>query len=242
MRNAEGVDKLLVSWQSPISNRNYFVGVLEKEHGVYKFRYIEDLVKEAEKEGFTLFIGLKDLNKVYKSNKLFSVFERRLPNRNRNIFKKLIQEYQLEDSEDVDWEYLRITKGRLATDTLSFLEPIKICQDTLCYQGEVAGWTFTKDNNREFSKGDQFLLRMEPNNEKDFEAVEIIDLKNNFERVGYISRPFNKVFFHLLKIGYKIKAKVSSVEEESKRPTISIREKINPEHIKDSFQDYLNLK
>lgn len=233
------VNKLLVSWKSPISKSNYFVGVLEKEKGIYRFKYNKNIVEEAKKEGFTLFIGLNDLNKIYESSKLFSVFERRLPNKNRNIFKKVVQEYQLENSDDLNWDYLRITKGRLATDSLSFLEPIIIFNDSIHYEGEIAGWSFTKDNNRLFSIGDSLELHIDLANEKDSKAVEVLDPENHFVRVGFIAKPFNEVFFHLLNIGYKIEARVVSLDEDSKRPTLKINTKIKSEDIKGCRCEFL---
>ncbi|WP_462410397.1 hypothetical protein [Neobacillus sp. Marseille-QA0830] len=169
------VNKLLVSWQSPVSKRNYFVGILKKDNEGYMFKYNNNFVEDAKKEGFTPFIGLNDLNKIYRSIKLFSVFERRLPSKNRNIFKMVVREHQLDNSNDVDWEYLRITKGQLATDSLSFLEPIIICGNKIHYKGEVAGsgWTFTMQNNRMFSMGDPLALRIEPTNIDDTKAVEV---------------------------------------------------------------------
>ncbi|QHA93116.1 HIRAN domain-containing protein [Bacillus sp. N1-1] len=224
-------EKLLVSWKGPKTKQNFFVGLLSKNQTLnglnYKFIYIHEVVLQAEKEGFVPFVGLKDINKEYNSDKLFSVFERRLPNQSRNIFKKFIDDYQLQSSNAVTWEYLKITKGRTATDTLSFLEPVYIEGDKLSYNGEVAGWSFTKNNNVCLKVNDKLNLRYHKENEKDDKAVEIVDPVNNNERVGYIQKPFNKVFFSLMEKGYNLSGYVESMDSIDRRPTIAVEEKIS---------------
>lgn len=222
----KGNEKLLVSWKGPKSKKNFFVGLLSKNHNPsglnYKFIYIHEVVSHAKEEGFKPFVGLKDLHKEYCSDKLFSVFERRLPSQRRNIFKKFIEDYQLQNSNAVTWEYLKITKGRTATDNLSFLEPVYIEGGRLTYNGEIAGWSFTKSNNINLKVNDQVILRNDEKNTKDNKAVEIIDPKNGNERVGYIQKPFNKVFYRLLKKGYFLSGCIESIDSNDGRPTIAV--------------------
>lgn len=236
-------EKLLVSWKGPKSKENFFVGLLSKIHtpsGLnYKFIYIHDVVLQAKQEGFMPFVGLKDLSKEYCSEKLFSVFERRLPNQNRNIFKKFIEDYQLQKSTSVTWEYLKITKGRTATDNLSFLEPVYIDGGKLSYNGAIAGWSFTKSHNMNLKVNDQLILRNDEKNTNDNKAVEIIDPLNKNERVGYIQKPFNKVFFTLLKKGFSLSGYIKSIDSIDGRPTITVEERISMQAIDAKELNYL---
>lgn len=236
-------EKLLVSWKGPESKQNYFVGLLSKNNDSnglnYKFVYNQEIVSQAQKDGFKPFVGFKDLDKEYSSNKLFSIFERRLPNQSRNVFKKFINDYSLETSDVVTWEYLKITKGRTATDNLSFLEPVYIIGDNLIYTGEVAGWSFTRQNNHDLKVNDQLVLQVEENNREDNTAVEIINPENANTRVGYIQKPFNKVFFSLLKKGYSFNCYIKSIDSIENRPTISVEKEVSVEDIKDRELDYL---
>ncbi|WP_052144690.1 HIRAN domain-containing protein [Halalkalibacter okhensis] len=224
-------EKLLVSWKGPKSQKNYFVGLLSKNinsKGLnYKFIYNIDVVLQAKEEGFMPFVGLKDLNKEYCGDKLFSVFERRLPSQSRNIFKKFINDYHLHNSNALTWEYLKITKGRTATDNLSFLEPVYIENGKLTYNGEIAGWSFTKNSNIHLKVNNQVILRNEETNTIDNEAVEIIDSENGNVRVGYIQKPFNKVFYSLLKRGYFLSGYIESIDSYDRRPTVSVEERIS---------------
>ncbi|WP_212934550.1 HIRAN domain-containing protein [Bacillus hominis] len=239
----KGNEKLLVSWKGPKSKKNFFVGLLSKNHisnGLnYKFIYIHEVVLQAKEEGFIPFVGLKDLDREYNSDKLFSVFERRLPNQSRNIFKKFIDDYQLQTSDAVTWEYLKLTKGRTATDNLSFLEPVYIEKDELSYNGEIAGWSFTKNNNINLKVNDQLILRKDEQNKNDTQAVEIVDPGNENERVGYIQKPFNKVFFNLLKKGYVLSGYIESMNLNDSRPTITIETKISMVDIDSNELKYL---
>lgn len=220
-------EKLLVSWKGPSSKQNYFVGLLSKKYSqgklYYNFRYNEEIVSQANIEGFVPFIGLNDLKKEYTSDKLFSVFERRLPNQNRNIFKKIIKTYNLQNSEAVTWEYLKITKGRVATDNLSFLEPVYIHNDKLTYKGEIAGWSYTKEYNN-IKINSKVMLRNDELNPKDNEAVEVVDSQNGNVRVGYIQKPFNKIFYRILKKNHYLTGRIDSIHPFDGRPTIVIDE------------------
>ncbi|SFX69659.1 hypothetical protein SAMN04487921_10944 [Bacillus altitudinis] len=239
----KGNEKLLVSWKGPKSKENYFVGLISKNHSPdglnYKFIYIHEVVLQAKEEGFIPFVGLKDINKEYISDKLFSVFERRLPNQSRNIFKKTIDDYQLQKSDSVTWEYLKITKGRTATDNLSFLEPVYFEDNKLSYNGEIAAWSFTQKNNIDLKVNDQLILRIDERNEKDIQAVEIVDPNNKNGRVGFIQKPFNKVFFNLLKKGYVLSGYVKSLDINDSRPTLTLETKVSKEDIDYNELEYL---
>ncbi len=218
--------KLLVSWKGPKSKQNYFVGYLTRmiteNDTKYMFNYNQTVVKEAEKEGFRPFIGLSDLNKEYTNDKLFSIFERRLPNKTRHVFQQFMKDHQLNDADEAAWEYLKETKGRTATDKLSFLKPVYKHNDTLNYTGEIAGWSYTKDNNHDLQVNKPVKLTIDETNTKDRKAVEIIDQFHEHIRVGYIQKPFNQLFFKLLEAGYDLEGHITSIDPSDSRPMLGI--------------------
>jgi hypothetical protein len=218
--------KLLLNWKSPISGRNFPVGVLQKklDNGLYVFSYNISVVEEAKREGFIPFIGISDIESVYESKKLFSVFERRLPNTKRNDFQKFLSDNDLQSSNDVYWDYLCLTKGKLATDSLTFMEPIVYEKKYILFSCEVAGWSYTKSKNRVFQETGniEFIVRIDDVNPEDSSAVEFIDQENHHERVGYIPRPFNLLFYRLLKQKIGVYSKVYHLGKEDNRPHVLI--------------------
>lgn len=214
--------KLLVSWKGPKTKYNYLVGVLEKLGKGYKFNYNANEVIKAKEEGFMPFIGLSDTHKEYRSEKLFPVFERRLPHKTRAVFKKFIEERNLDTSDDVNWNYLSIIGGRLATDSLSFQTPITFFNGAVSYTFEVAGWSYTKGNNRSLHMHDQLLLQIDENNPKDKYAVELIDPEHSQQRVGYIPRPFNQLFYKLIANQTSLNAAIVGIVGEDARPVVFI--------------------
>jgi hypothetical protein len=233
-------EKLLVSWKGPLTKQNYFIGLLSKTQSVqgytYRFMYNIKIVEEAKEEGFSPLVGLSDLHLNYQSSKMFSVFERRLPSPNRAIFKRIIEANKLEGSDSLVWDYLRVTKGKTATDNLSFLEPIYVEDGNLTYKGEIAGWSFTKDKNERLETGNRLRLLPDYDNPEDKIAVEVINPLDNYTKVGYIQKPYNLVFCNLLKKGYDFWGEVISMDNEEHRPVILIRERIKDEDLDENMK------
>ncbi|WP_127582805.1 HIRAN domain-containing protein [Paenibacillus koleovorans] len=211
-------NKLLLSWKGPNTKINYLVGVLEKHEEIYCFYYNLTEVEKANDEGFKPFIGLSDVNKVYRSEKLFSVFERRLPHQSRAIFKKFIEDHGQNKSNDHNWDYLSLTKGRLATDSVSFLNPIVFKNGQLLFSFEVAGWSYTKTINRLLEVEDVLNIGIDLNNPWDQYALELTDPKNNNVRVGYMPRPFNEVCYKFILNDLKLEAMIVGIIGEEARP------------------------
>ncbi|MED1784253.1 HIRAN domain-containing protein [Brevibacillus fortis] len=229
-------NKLLLNWKGPSTGRNYPVGVLQKKDGFYNFSYNKAVLLEAEKEGFTPLIGL-DLDSTYESKKLFSVFERRLPNPSRNVFKRFYDNYKLEKSDDMFWDYLWITGGKLATDSLSFVTPIVYQNGYLRFSCEVAGWSHTKVFNRELEEKVSLKVEIDTENKNDSFAVELIDEENNNCRVGYIPRPFNLLFYRLLQKNIKVLSEVYYVNQDDKRPRVLVFTMTLSKHLVENESD-----
>jgi hypothetical protein len=219
------IRKLLLNWKDPATHINYFVALLEKDPEGYTFYYNQSILKEAIKKGFDPFVGFSEENKIYKSNKLFPIFERRIPDKNRNFFIKLLNEYtDINSSNDPSWDYLSISKGKLATDSLSFEQPIVFLLEKrgAYLTCEVAGWTYTAEKNRVLNKDDELFPVLDESNVYDPHAVEIRDPLNNNEKVGYIPKPYNSFFYSLLKEGLLFEIVVVRLASISFRPKILI--------------------
>ncbi|MDP4099309.1 HIRAN domain-containing protein [Paenibacillus sp. P96] len=233
-------NKLLLNWKGQ-SKKNYLVGTLEKQPEKYIFRYNKELIDEAKKEGFSPFVGLSDEEKIYSSNKLFSIFERRVPNSNRAVFKKFLQENELDVDEDVGWEYLRLTKGKLATDSLSFQQPAiyKCDKEILSLSFEVAGWSVTKDKNKPLDIDKDVKLQIDHKNEHDEQAVEIIDPENN-TRIGFIPIPFNSIFHYILINNFNVVGSVYNTFNEDNRPSVLVASRV-PREVVEQQKNLLYL-
>ncbi|MBY9081016.1 HIRAN domain-containing protein [Paenibacillus sp. CGMCC 1.18879] len=220
---AHTYNKLLVNWKSPQNSTNYAVGTLENKSGKYIFNYNKIVYEEAATKGFSPFVGLSELDKKYVSEKLFSIFERRIPNKQRNDFKKFLKEYGVK-SENVEWDYLTITKGRLATDSISFEVPIiyEMNSKALVLSCEAAGWSHTKKNISGYEIDDKISVRLEENNQFDKKALEIVLTDRKKLKIGYIPKPYNQVFYCIIKEKLKLSAFIHNKSFEDDRPMIIV--------------------
>ncbi|MFC5471941.1 HIRAN domain-containing protein [Cohnella suwonensis] len=214
--------KLLVNWKASSSGKNYVVGILQNEETGYTFNYNEYMLDEAKNDGFELFIGFNDRNSIYHSEKLFSVFERRLPSINRTDFKKFLKDNNLESTEDPTWDYLCLTKGKLATDSISFVTPMTYTrsQNLLFFNCDVAGWSHTEEEYKLTKKDQELKPEIDDSNLHDTTAVCLIDSSNNNHKIGYVPRPFNQLIYRLLKKEMIFKTKVYYLDKEEGRPKI----------------------
>ncbi|QDH20256.1 HIRAN domain-containing protein [Saccharibacillus brassicae] len=215
--------KLLLVWKSPRNKANYAVGTLELKDEQYFFYYNHEIYKQAVKEGFVPFVGLSDVETIYQSNKLFSSFERRIPNTDRNDFKRFLKSHKI-NSSNVEWEYLCITQGRLATDQISFIAPIIYAStsNVALLNVDIAGWSHTKDEVQDYHIDDPISVQWDASNEKDREAVEVVLDYREKLRLGYIPKPFNAFFYKVLKDGFDIHARIQAKIPEENRPLILV--------------------
>lgn len=213
-------NKLLLNWKGPTPERkNYLVGIIEKKPNEYVFRYIKPMLDQAKANGFSPIIGLSEEDKVYRSEQLFSIFERRLPGSNRAVFKKLLEEHSLPNGEDAEWNYLSISKGKLATDSLSFLSPAVHEKEVLFLNFEVAGWSHTKEASNGLEKDNIVQAYIEHDNQYDSHAVKVIDSSTK-QMIGYIPRPYNELYYRFLNKGYTVMGKIYNLNKQDGRPSV----------------------
>ncbi|WP_322924935.1 HIRAN domain-containing protein [Paenibacillus campi] len=215
--------KLLVMWKSPTSKKNYAVGTLQIYDKKYIFYYNSVMYQEARSEGFEPFVGLSDPYTRYVSEKLFSSFERRIPNRERSVFKRFLKEHHITTS-NPEWAYLTITQGMLATDSISFVAPIIFIQNKniVLLTTAVAGWSNMDVDAIDFELEDRVSLLWDKQNDYDAQAIKLFLPDKKKREIGYIPRPFNELFAKLIAQNEEAAGKIYGIHSPDKRPLVII--------------------
>ncbi len=189
MTEAQHAGELLLVWKQPQTRQRFLIGRLWKAEDGYHFAYEQSVprsVLHAQSAGFHLLEAFPMLDDESRSSRLFPTFRRRVvPSwRSRNL-KKVIGDLDFSRDEDV-FEFLRITGGRLPTDTLEFLEPGEYGVQDYHFRFPVAGWRYYEGEQVlcELSIGERVRLELEPDNEWDPNAVRIFSPSG--KHIGYV--------------------------------------------------------
>jgi len=225
-----GRDYIYLIWKEPNTRRNYIVGQLSK-NGQYEFSYGHE-VEDAIKEGFELLIPFNDINKVYKSDTLFSIFSSRLPDKKRRGIEKVLSKYGLQEYEE--YKLLKRSGARLPIDSLEFIDPI-----LGEFQGKIARTFYIAGvRHQMFCKGedcntaldlkisDKLKIELNPENEHDKYAIKIVDPTGVL--IGYLPRYYSESMTNLLKQGAKYDCTVLEVNKENEcRECIKVKLEID---------------
>ncbi|QGH20890.1 HIRAN domain-containing protein [Clostridium butyricum] len=215
MSRKDGKDYIYLIWKDPKSRRQYRVGQLSK-NGQYEFEYGFE-IQEALKKGFELLISFDSLGKRYSSDKLFSPFRSRVPDRRRKGINNILEKYGL--TEYSEYQLLKKSGGRLPIDTMEFIDPILDngeepiernfyiagarhyigCNGTCC------------DKSIDLSNEEKLYLELEPTNEYDRYAVKINNENNVL--VGYMPRYYSESVFEFITKGAKYQLEVSDINK-----------------------------
>ena len=207
-----GKDYLYLIWKAEQSRKQYIIGQLTK-NGQYEFQYCDE-VQDAIKEGFQPLLCFPELNKVYKDDRLFTVFASRLPDRKRRDIQMILDKYGLEKYD----EYLLLKRSGacLPIDRLEFIDPIFDFDTTtsrIFYMAGVRHYLGCNGENCKQSilmtRGDEVFLQRKPDNEYDSNAVQFVDSAGNV--LGYVPRYYSKGVTELLEQGTKIKCHIYHV-------------------------------
>ncbi|WIW70644.1 HIRAN domain-containing protein [Anaerosinus gibii] len=196
----DGRDYLYLIWKEQESKRRYTVAELSK-NAKYRFQYGHE-IKLAMLAGFEPLIEFPDIDKIYESEALFSVFASRLPDPKRKGIDKILKKYNLQEYNA--YELLKKSGARLPIDKLEFIDPIL---DDAEQKRDVyiAGTSFhlgCKGDLEHCSqairvlKGDILIFKMEPNNQYDEYAVQVLTQSNQL--FGYLPRYLSKDISYLL--------------------------------------------
>ena len=214
MAQKDGRDYLYLIWKSEKSRKQYIVGTLVK-NGRYEFRYAED-IEAAVRDGFASLLCFPDMKKTYVDEKLFSVFASRLPDRKRRDIRDILKKYDLEEYD----EYLLLKKSgaRLPIDNFEFIDPIIDIYENIERVFFIAGVRHYlgcggKDciNGVSVTSGDEIVLRREPENVYDKNAVQMLDMSGHL--LGYIPKYYSKGVSNMIKSKRKISCHVYYVDK-----------------------------
>jgi hypothetical protein len=182
-------DYLWLVWKDVETRERFVVGELSWNGETYNFEYInnegDNNLTKALERGFELLPAFPEITKEYKSPKLFITFSNRLPDRNRKDVITLLQRKGL-SLNCSDIEFLKLTGGRLPTDTLEFVQEIEQVEKDFIIQFYIAGarYYLLEKIEPQLNPGTQLKLRTEPTNEYDSHAIEVMTL--NDEKLGYV--------------------------------------------------------
>lgn len=183
------LDKLCLLWQDVVTRQWFHVANLTRNSdGIYSFAYEKGEsnkgLDEAVKHGYQLHPSFEDITKEYFSKKVFSTFDRRIPNFKRKDYQDIYKELGL-TSESSVFDILTLTGGILKTDSYEFVKPIEFDTDNN-YEINfyLRGWRHHNDFNSTLFSSDNLSLEIDENNSYDENAVCV--LKNAGKRIGYI--------------------------------------------------------
>lgn len=210
----DGKDYLYLVWKSEQSGRQYIVGQLTK-NGQYEFNYCYE-VQLAMADGFLPLLCFPDLNKVYKDERLFSIFASRLPDRKRKNINEILSKYGLKEYDE--YMLLKRSGARLPIDNLEFIDPIldgNEGEKRIFFVAGVRHYINCHGNRCsdaiDITRGDEVYFRREPDNIYDPNAVQILDANGRI--LGYIPRYYSAGVSRLLEQNKKIICHIYHVDK-----------------------------
>ncbi len=183
------VERLFVIWRAPPADgTRHLVGELAGPDP-YCFRYRPD-VKVAEAAGFAGFPEFPLTDARYESPRLFTTFQQRIPSSRRPDLARLLEGWGLQES-DTPLTVLARSGGFLLTDRLELAE-FRTEADSLATPlgFRVAGQKYYDDPAAELPIGSRVLLRAEPSNAHDENAVEVLV---HDRKLGYVPRQYSRL-------------------------------------------------
>lgn len=188
------IREIYLSWRKERGSRRKIVGVLKRTatSGI-TFKYIEEGVKEAKKEGFREYPGFPlTYDKIYQEDNL-DVFSLRLVPFDRKDNKKLIEFWEAQGVTD-KFDLLALTQGLLPTDNFEFLGNFNPRKD-FKFVTDLAGLSHAKLDGDVVSIGDKLTYFFEKN-EKAINGKAVKVCKGSLH-LGYIKIIHNNIFFNL---------------------------------------------
>lgn len=212
---------LLVVWQDEVSRLYYHIGTLSYYDGYYEFAYTSPQLGlrklgDAVKQGYMIHPAFPKIDKVYRSKALFPAFDRRIPSSDRSDFKAILADLGLNENPS-KMEILRATRGRLASDTYSFEQPLRLEEDGKIHSSffihgmrhqklpdEWASW---------IPESSSLKLIQEPTNPYDSNAVAIYTTGG--KQLGYVPNFYSQAIFSLIENGASPLVHVTYLNEKS---------------------------
>lgn len=215
-----GVKTLLVVWQDEKSRLYYHIGTLSHYDDHYEFEYTSmqlgrRKLGDAMEVGYMIHPAFPKTDKVYCSKKLFPAFDRRIPSSDRSDFHAILADLGLNEKAS-KMNILQATRGRLASDTYSFEQPLRLEEDGklhssffihgMRHQNLPDGWASWVGYN-------SLKLIQEPTNNYDPNAVAIFTMGG--KKLGYVPNFYSQAIFSLIDNGASPLVHVTYVNEKS---------------------------
>jgi len=116
---------LYVTWQEPNSGEYFPVGRLvsglKPDQSNYEFCYLRGVAK-AQGAGFQPFLSFDDLNRVYRADDLFPMFENRVMSSGRADYRQYVSSLALDPDNDNAMTILMRSGGGRTTDSVEMFE------------------------------------------------------------------------------------------------------------------------
>lgn len=118
------VQRLIVTWQHPLSRAMFPVAVLEADTSAYSFEYLASARDVAD---FRPFIGFPSFDERYVAQELFPLFEERVMGSDRPDYERYVGELSLH-ARATPWEQLARSGGGSEGDTIQ-IYPAPVFED-----------------------------------------------------------------------------------------------------------------
>ena len=211
-------ERLLLSWQDPVSRSRYVVGQVSRDNGGYCFRYLpgSDLNAAGDK-GFKGYLAFPHFKEEYRLGVMES-FMTRLPPRSREDFGKFPGYWHLDGTlkdSISDFSLLGYTGAALPRDSFRFI-PVFPSLAHLEFVVEVAGHRY-QDGACKPGAAVRFVA--EPGNPHDSEAIRVESPDGR--KLGYVMHGLNHQFGEWLASG-RLSGEIVRINGTSGRPVVLV--------------------
>lgn len=184
---------LFLAWQDKARTRQWFpVGRLDAdvEDSRYQFRYTGGAVRACEEAEFPKLLEFPDLERVYESPELFSVFRNRVIAPGRPDRSEYLRSHCLSDDAN-PIEILSVNGGKRVTDTYEvFPKLLKRDDGSFIYRFFLHGWRHTnsaaKNRIGDLEEGENLHVAVEVTNPVTRLAVQI--QTEDYHMIGWAPR------------------------------------------------------
>jgi hypothetical protein len=180
--------KIYLAWRHSKGQPRIMIGEITAQDTEVDFKYLQDGVNQARKDGFMGYPGLSI--GITKHKNVLNLFAKRLINTERSDAKELLKFWRVQDDDIENKLYLlAMTQGMSQNDNFEFLACFKL-QDDLSFITDVAGLSHSKFDISKLKKGDELTFAKEVL-KQDKNAIKLLFGQ---ELVGYIKKGHNEVF------------------------------------------------
>jgi hypothetical protein len=164
------------------------IGEITVQDSEVDFKYLQDGVNQARRDGFMGYPGLSIETKEHKN--VLNLFAKRLINTERSDAKELLKFWGIQDADIENKLYLlAMTQGMSQNDNFEFLACFQL-QEDLSFITDIAGLSHSKFDISKLKKGDKLTFERE-NLKQDKNAIKLLFGQ---ELVGYIKKGHNEFF------------------------------------------------